>query len=156
MARNKTPTSILSIRGSRVTEQRQGEPKPNTGWPDCHESLSNEASEIWNTLCQMLDDMGVLTVADGWQISRYCQYWEQFRQWQRVLDTIRDTDENLKRHILDEDFRAGVSKALAEVHRLETAMQKIESQYGLTPSSRAGLAVDPNRGKKPIASRRGA
>jgi P27 family predicted phage terminase small subunit len=154
----KTPTAILKIRDSRVLYDRpENEPEPQLGIPDRPLDISEPAGQVWDQLVGELDSMGVLSVVDWRAIQRYC---ELFVDWKVAQDfirrngtvyTITETDDKGKQKL------ARVCKYPQVNVRDSLAQQllRIEQEFGLTPSSRAGLNVNLKK-KKGISTRKRA
>src|SRR3990167_11235512 len=75
-----TPTATLKQRGSWRANERKNEPQPERRIPDCPDWLAPEAAEVWNQMAVLLDAMGVLTVADGNALARYCVLWVRWKR----------------------------------------------------------------------------
>ena len=136
-----TPTSILKIRGSdraRIRE-KAGEPTPNRGQPTRPVNVTNESRAVWSAVTKMLDEMTVLTVADGGQLERYCLMFVQWRQIQRALAKFQATDDMLISSLRNDEARSVVRNLWAEYHRLNQSLRHTEMQFGLTPAARARL-----------------
>lgn len=110
-----TPTAVLKLRGSWRAKSRPDEPQPDVGTPQCPRNLNHREREWWDRMLPLLTSMHVLTVADGEALSRYCKLAAKF-------DTARKTDEMIK---------------------LTAALDRLGQQFGLTPSSRARIRVEP-------------
>lgn len=144
--RKKTPTAVLKIRGSWRAKTRKSEPKPPRGKPDCPEILSEAAKEKWNQLIPILDDMGLLSKIDGDAIARYCESWAR---WADAIKWIHEKgefyplkDDNGNVKCLQQFPQVGIANHMAE------QMNRLAAQFGMTPSARAGLSVDPGTNKK--------
>ena len=136
-----TPTALLRARGSRLGRERQ-EPTPQRGIPACPKSLKGPHRKLWTSLCQMLDEVGVLTVIDGTQLERYCHYLIDWRRCQEALDSFGG--KALRIAAYSGDASRQVIKGLrAERRELEAFLRHIEANFGLTPSARARLVAPP-------------
>lgn len=145
MGRPKTPTHILKLRGSRRIGNRKGEPTPEVGRPAKPTGLPKEAAKVWKTVCDVLERMGVLTLADGQQLERYARMFAQWRRCQGVIDSF-DTPEKLDAGWQDEDRRPVLRNALLTAARLDTALKQIEASFGMTPTARARIGCLMNGG----------
>ena len=145
-----TPTKILELRGSWRSKIRDGEAQPLVGRPDEPASLSLDAKAIWDAVLDVLQAMGLLTVADGAQLERYCIYFVRWRQCEKniaaqgMMTPIRARDPKRYIHMPADgsDPIVGWEKhpQLRESRSLDKALKEIEMQFGLTPSARARLA----------------
>ncbi len=119
---------------------------------------------IWKRLVGQLDAMGVLSVADGWQIERYAV---MFLQWRTCVDFIAKmgmtypvkSDDPSYYMVRPAEGPAVIGFAeypqVKMMLRLDLALKQIESNFGLTPSARSRLttpqAQENNKGIKPLS-----
>ena len=147
----KIPTKILSMRGSPLAKRRMEEPEGEPGRPTCPAWLSKEAKRAWRELLPMIDGMGILSRTDRNALARYCQTWAKWRLAEEWMMKHGD-------HIAVQDSTGKVVEIkeppqVVRAIRLADQLLRLEQQFGLTPSARAGLAKekrDPyeNRGRK--------
>lgn len=105
-------------------------------------NVTNESRAVWSAATKMLDEMQVLTVADGGQLERYCIMFVQWRRVHRAIEKMTATDDMLIATVLDKDGRGSrsvIRNLWAEYHRLNQALRQTEMQFGLTPAARARL-----------------
>lgn len=131
-----TPTAILKLRNSPVAKERTGEPQPMRGKPRCPSKLAGEHKRIWEKLIEILDDMDVVTTADGWQLERYARY---FVRWRQVEEAIEKMGENHLAIAAGEKTGPAFRHLSRESMRLDTAMKQVEACFGLSPAARARL-----------------
>ena len=150
----RTPTSILQLRGSWRAKVRGDEPTPDEGRPECPDTLTDDERDVWDRVTALLDDMCVLTVADGAQLERYCRFYVRWRQCERIIAKF-SSDDVLIGGLTNDGMRPVIRNAWAESHRLAGELRRIEGQFGLTPAARAGLNVT-HRPENPVSARRRA
>ena len=159
----KTPTWKLKLAGSSLVAGRAGEPTPASGIPDKPDELSDRAANVWDQVTSLIDGMGVLTIADGNSLARYC---ELYGRWVDVASFLANHGETYtiyekyhRDYILDEHGR----KVISQIKRfpqtvvasdLANQLLRIEQQFGLTPSSRAGLRVPPKEDESSTGKKR--
>jgi P27 family predicted phage terminase small subunit len=140
------------MHGSWRAGKREGEPMPDPARPPCPTWLSRDAKHVWRRLVPQLEAMGtpgrpLFGKCDGNAVARYCQTFAKWKAAEKMLqakpdDLVRETPVGLKLHPM----------ALYAL-RLSETLLRLERQFGLTPSARAGLAVTKasnpleNRGK---------
>lgn len=130
--RKPRPTAVAEASGAfRKDPQRRNhdEPQPTKGRPEIPASLKSDkvATRAWNDLCDKLQDMGVLTVADVF-----------------VLEKL-----SMLESFLDLCWR---EKELATFNRLLATWKGLLIECGLTPSSRVRTkAVKGGDEENPIA-----
>ena len=136
----KTPTKILNNRGSWRAKTRKGEPEPTPGLPEPPSILCEKAKEKWDEIVPLLDEMGILYRIDGDAVARYCEAWAEWCEAQEWIHEkglyypLKDDHGNIK--CFQQWPQVGIANHSAEM------MNKIGAQFGMTPSSRAGLSVD--------------
>jgi hypothetical protein len=60
-----TPKILNDLRGNPGKRRHKTkEPEPPKGWPDKPDHLDEIASQEWDSVCQLLDDMHLLSKAD--------------------------------------------------------------------------------------------
>lgn len=146
-----TPTKILEMRGSWRAKINSGEPQPEPGPPRTPRRLNTAAKRIWRELTRQLDDIGLVTKLDGYQLERYCTMFVRWRECEDFIGkngvtyTLRaeDSTRYIGRLPNGGDFIAGFAEypQVKESHRLDKALKQIEAQFGLTPAARARLTV---------------
>jgi len=132
-----TPTATLKLRGSWRGDINKNEPSPDKGMPDCPPEVQGVAKECWEQIAPMLNDMGVLTKADGMALSLLC---ETFAHWRRAQDLL--TKHGDVYPIKDE---AGKVKYLQQTpyvsitRNFGKALKEMLCEFGLTPSARSRI-----------------
>ena len=138
-----TPTSILKLHGSTLAtkERLAREVNGPAGVPDCPDWLDDEAKAKWELLVTMLNYMGVLTRIDAEPLGRYCHIWSRWRKAEEFLSKHGDV------YPLKDD--AGNVKCLQQfpqvaiANKLAQQLTKLEAEFGMTPSARARLQINP-------------
>lgn len=68
------PKVINDLRGDPGKRRRNTrEPQPPKGWPEKPDHLDEIASKEWDSVCELLDEMGLLSRADKTAIEIYVQ-----------------------------------------------------------------------------------
>lgn len=134
------PTAKLKLSGSwRAKYARGDEPEPESGAPRKPEWLDARAGAVWDELVAVLEGMGVLSVADGAILSRYCELWIDWREaneWIRKNGTsypLRDKSGGVKCFM--QFPQVGVR------NHIGAELRRIECEFGLTPSARTRIDV---------------
>jgi len=142
---------MLKLVGSRAVEKRRNEPKPKDGKPIKPQWLKGAATKVWPKVIAQLDDMGVLTKADGSAIARYCKLLVRWVDNTAFLEKygetypIKDKDGSIKCMM--------PFPQVAIVNQLSNQILRLEQEFGLTPSSRASLNVETASNTPKVASR---
>ena len=146
-----TPTAILAARGSRrATQGREHEPVVHPGRPECPDWLDEEAKSAWAQLVPVLESMGVLTRADAHALARYCQLLIRWKRAELFIQKYGETYPVKSARGMVKMFFAWPQVGIA--HKLSLALTKLEQEFGLTPSARSRVKVDPAFTRTPSQS----
>lgn len=144
-----TPTKVLELRGSKRAKLNRGEPKPGPGVPEAPSWLDDESRAVWEQLVPQLEEMAVLSKIDALALARYCVLWTQ---WVKATKFVQRHGPTYP--LKDGNGRVKCFAQFPEValmHKLSTALSRLEAEFGLTPSARTrinvpitpGPAIDP-------------
>lgn len=134
----RTPTAILKLTGSNRVGKRRDEPKPELGKPDA-QFIESDSQAVFDQVCELLDSMSVLAKTDGGALERYARMFVRWRRAEQFIEKYgesyptKDKDGNMT------SFQQFPQVAIART--LSEALRKIESEFGLTPASRASIQV---------------
>lgn len=147
MGRPAKPTALKLVQGNpgkRPINKR--EPKPAAERPRCPAHLSPKAKTAFKNVCDLLEEMGVLTVADGMALEMLCDAYAEWRDLRKVVEQKGATYETVA---TSGDVMV---KARPEVAMAADAWKRVKamaSEFGLTAASRTKLqtsepeSVDP-------------
>ena len=133
------PTEILRLHDSRHVNTRHGEIYPGGEVPDRPDWLLPEAAKEWVRLSPELIRLRVLTSADWGQFAAYCQNFARWVEAEQFMKEHGDT------YVSRDD--KGAVKGMGPVPQFGIAqkclekMHKFAVEFGLTPSSRARMAL---------------
>ena len=153
--RKPLPTHLKLVKGTaRPGRLNKNEPKPAAAAPEPPAHLDDRAKAKFTELAQMLARYGVMSELDAGALARYAVVWCRWVDAEAEIKkrgpVVKTTGDN----IIQNPFLAVANKCLLQ-------MAQIESEFGLTPSSRSRIrmeapsdTVDPfeeflNRGKDP-------
>ena len=128
-----TPTVTLRLRGSPRAKRRAGEPGAASFGPfdpTPPEGLEGDGAKLWTDLVAQFASTGILTAADRPALTAMCERWSEYVTCTRRLALV--------------DPLGPEASRLAR--RLSGALDrwmKIAAAFGLTPSDRTKLRVDP-------------
>ena len=139
MPRPKIPTAIQDAKGAfkkNPSRRNNAEPRPKRGYPVMPDILATdqEAAKKWIEICKLLDDMGVLSVADLSVLANFCVCWSR---WLWLAEATKEGN------CVEYDSN-GNSRVRAEAKEFNTQsdrMIKLMAELGLTPSSRTKVKV---------------
>ena len=152
MARPKTPTNILALKGSfkkdpQRLKARENEPKPAKAEAKPPAWLSRRGRKIFRELAEITTAMGVLTVADHHALALISDAYDGYFVASEAITehgvtytiTNRDGDELIK-----------ANPAVAMKSDAWRRVQSGLSKFGLDPSSRTGLVVNSPKSDNPF------
>jgi P27 family predicted phage terminase small subunit len=114
------------------------EPKLEPALPDAPEHLTDVAKEEWQRLAKELFDAGILTNADRGALAAYCEAWADW------VDARKHIDSDGKTILSPKGFEMQ-SPWVTISNRAINTMMKIAAEFGLTPSSRSRIHVEPKK-----------
>ena len=152
MARPKTPTNILKLRGAEKKnparlKTRENEPKPATGIAKPPAWLSRRGRKIFRELAEITTAMGILTVADHHALALISDAYDGY-----FVATEAITEHGVTYTITNRDGDELI-KANPAVAMKSDAWRRVQSglsKFGLDPSSRAGLVVNNPKSDNPF------
>ena len=136
--RKPKPTELKLLEGDRGHGRRpmnKNEPKPKKACLECPDWLMPEAQEEWKRLAPALDAMGILTEADISAFQGYCQ---AYARW-------REAEDFMTQHGTIFKTPSGYVQQLPQVSIAAQSLKIMQSfctEFGLTPASRARIAVN--------------
>lgn len=138
-----TPTAQLKLRGSWRGGINKNEPEPERGTPEMPNGMKGVSKECWLQLSPILDDMGVLTIADSLALQLLC---ETFAHWKRAQDMLSKhgdvypiKDDNGKVKYLQQSPYVAISRNFGK------ALKDLLCEFGLTPSARSRVETSGDR-----------
>ncbi len=137
------PTYLRILEGNPSRRPlNENEPKPSLDMPRCPKHLNKEARKAWKRLSQQLYDMGALTEIDGEALAMYCDAWATWVHAKEQLEKIGEVVKSPKSGfpVLNPFF--SIASTSWE------QMRRILCEFGMTPSSRSRVQIDPKRKKK--------
>ena len=141
------PTALKLIQGNPGKRAiNKNEPKPQRGIPKCPAHLDSKAKTAWKNLCNHLDKMGVLTLADAMALETLVSVYARIRDLQKEIKELGGT--TYKSVKQDGEVLHKAYPQVAQLEKAENTFRSYITEFGLTPSARARLkteeATDPN------------
>lgn len=135
--RKPKPTALKELEGNPSKRKlNTREPKPEKGIPTCPDWLLPEAKREWTRLAENLGKLGVLTKIDRSVFAAYCQSYARWKEAQEHIDREGSTFETDKGYQQQTPW-VGIANTNQKL------MLQAASEFGLTPSSRSRIVVDP-------------
>jgi len=138
----KTPTQIKIARGTNRTKTTN-EPQPSRSAIKMPKHLGKVAAAKWRQLLPLLDSIKLMTDADIDALARYC---DTFEWWLATRATLKKDGDTYP--ILNDGGEVKYIAQRPEVsiaHKLAQQLRQLEQDFGLNPSARASLSVEPEK-----------
>lgn len=137
MGNRPAPTAIKKARGDRKSRIAANEPNLPIGFPLPPDHVQGTAREYWLKICPILEQMGVVTMADALAVERLAACYAE----------LVELDEDIRQNGHTQKTET-VSGATLERQRPQVAMRSDADrrfkmyliEFGLTPASRSGVS----------------
>ncbi|AZF90288.1 MAG: terminase small subunit [Phage 5P_3] len=141
-----TPTKLKELRGNPGKRALNAhEPQPRAAKVTCPRWLPTAAKREWRRIAPELVRLGLLTVADRAALAAYCEAWAEAIMAHQALQREGYTFETEKGY-------RGVHPLVAVKNKALLRMRAFGAEFGMTPSARARLSVEPPTPLDPFES----
>ena len=143
--RKPKPTKLHVLHGNPGKRKlNDKEPKPKSKAPRCPAWLGEEAKKEWRNMVKKLEPLGLITEIDHATLEAYCVAYGRWAEAeQKVLNegTLYKTE---KGNVITSPRLWVANKAMEQ-------MQKLASEFGMTPSARSRIKVEkPKEEENPM------
>lgn len=147
--RPRKPTELKIITGTlQATRTNPNEPKPDRRIPAPPLHLSPYARASWPYVSAVLDDLGVLTAADGLALEGLCECYADLRRAREALNNLgTDTYETTGK---DGNTMRRAYPEVAMVQDADRRLQSWLSKFGLTPADRSRVSASKATSDNPF------
>jgi P27 family predicted phage terminase small subunit len=146
MPNNTVPTRLKLLRGNPGHRPIEREPEPimAAGVPAPPDDLDEIAAAEWRRIAPEVFRLKLLTIVDTQPLAAYCQAFGRWIVAERGIATMAEHDPKFAGLVARNEKGNLIQNPLVVVSR-EAArdMVKYAGQFGLTPVSRARLAIGP-------------
>ncbi len=146
------PTKMKVLAGNPGKRRlNKKEPKPPKNTPRCPAWLSSDAKAAWRRLVPQLERMGVLTVVDRDALVAYVQTYARWKRAEEWLDKHGEVyplrDEQGRVRCMQQFPQVAIARNLAQL------LKSYQQEFGLTPSARTRIEVNPSVPEESTADR---
>jgi|YelNatPaOPRAMG01_1025707.scaffolds.fasta_scaffold40066_4 P27 family predicted phage terminase small subunit len=141
--RKPLPTHLKLVKGTaRPHRLNKDEPKPTVAVPEPPSHLDEPARAKFAVMAEMLARYGVMTELDAGALSRYVVVWCRWIDAEAEIKRRGPVVKTEGGNIIQNPFLAVANKCLLQ-------MAQLESEFGLTPSSRSRIRMaEPADGER--------
>jgi len=133
--RKPLPTHLKLVKGTaRPHRLNRAEPKPLVAVPEPPDHLDEAAKAKFVQMAELLASHGVMTELDTHALARYVVIWQRWLEAEQEVKRRGPVVKTSNDNIIQNPFLAVANKCLAQMHQ-------IESEFGLTPSSRSRIRM---------------
>ena len=143
------PTRLKALAGNPGRRRlNKREPKPAVKTPICPTWLSREAQKVWRATVPHLKEMGVLARVDRDALAAYSQVYARWKAAEQFLDRhgpvypLKDERGNIKCMMAFPQI--AIARSLLQM------LRGYQQEFGLTPSARSRLEVEPPQEMTPF------
>lgn len=138
------PTKLKELRGNPGKRALNvNEPQPLAAKVTCPRWLPTAAKREWRRIAPELVRLGLLTLVDRGALAAYCEAWAEAIMAHETLQREGYTFETEKGY-------RGVHPMVAVKNKALLRMRAFASEFGLTPSVRSRLSVEPPKAVDPF------
>lgn len=140
------PTKLRLVRGNpgrRPIDANEPQPDAFSDAPPCPDWLGEVGRGVWADVCPKLMGSGLLTAVDVGVLAMYCEAWDEFFE----------AREHIAKHGLIAVGEKGAEYQHPAVGIKNKAIQRIKqigAEFGMTPSSRTGISLTPQKAVDPL------
>lgn len=136
--RKPTPTRLKELKGNPGKRALNGgEPVPPVGKPTCPRHIAGEGRKEWARITRLLDEMRLLSKAEGPALALYCQMYER---WVEAEGNVKKFGMIIP---VGENGALQLSPYVSIANQAMAQMQRLLCEFGLTPSSRSRIKLPP-------------
>jgi P27 family predicted phage terminase small subunit len=144
----KKPIKLRVLEGNRGKGRIPIEPEPPHISPNPPSHLDEYALEEWRRVCEGLEVMGILYEIDQATLGAYCDAYSRWRAASEELNELKKKS-RLNALVLKTVSGNWIQQPLIGIaNKAAGDMVRHAAEFGMTPSARARLAVDPGKGKR--------
>jgi P27 family predicted phage terminase small subunit len=149
--RKAIPTELKRLRGNPGKRKlNSDEPTPPEGVPICPPFLSKIAKEEWASIIPILQEMKLVSTADGKALAAYCQCYSRWREAEKLIDKhgpiVEEPILNKEGDVVGTKYKKNPACNIAK--EMVVQMRAFLSLFGLDPSSRSRLRVGEKKQEK--------
>ena len=142
------PAKLKLLHGNPGKRDIQDEPEPPKGVPSMPGGLGEHGERAWSEAASLLDEMGMLTLAEGPLLFLYSQAMQGYYEAQQSVAKLGLVLTQKKKTGEIEVRRNPFS---VELHKYRESAHKLLVELGLTPIARARLGVGAQKAESEIS-----
>ena len=144
------PTNLKILEGNPGKRRLPiNEPQPPMDLPDPPEHLDAYALEEWERIAEGLNVMGILSSVDQNALAAYCSAYSRWRSAEEELAKLAEKGGRIAALVQKTISGNWIQNPLIGISNQPAVdMVRFATEFGMTPSARARLGVDPGKKNK--------
>jgi len=132
---------VQNVHPNRINNNR---PKPKATIPTCPPHLTKMAKAEWKRICPELESLGLLTKLDRAALAAYCQAYGRWAQAEKKLIDLGNMAPDKMAYLYKTtNGNLIINPLLSVANKAMEQMHKFLTEFGMTPSSRTRISVNP-------------
>ena len=139
----KPKPSVLKERAGTLRKCRtRDEPKPEVASPPFPSWAQKSAYPFWKEIAPWLEENGLLTRLDQTALALLCEALAEYCECREIVEAAATQEEGGTKYICRTDKGNIIQHpAVGVMNKAWGKVVKLLTQFGMTPSSRSGLAI---------------
>ena len=133
----RKPDALKKLHGTARKDRSVGSTASPSGKPTRPIGLSPQAARVWKSLGPKLHELGLLSEIDASTFAVYCQAYGDWLELTRLLNKLGVANW----YFATESGYRQVIPEVAVRDKAYQVMQRLETRFGLDPSSRSGISI---------------
>jgi len=134
--RKPLPTHLKVVKGTaRPHRLNASEPAPAITAPNAPDHLDDRAQDKFDRLAKLLAAHGIMSELDAAALGRYCIVWCRWLDVEQEVKARGPVVKTQGGNVIQNPFLAIANRCLSQ-------MAQIESEFGMTPSSRSRIRAE--------------
>jgi P27 family predicted phage terminase small subunit len=154
MGRPRKAKALKVLEGAQPCRINHDEPQPPKGFGDVPDHLDEVGRLAWLRITTRLDEMGVLTLADGEAVALYASI---YSRWIGATKALAEDGMTITNSTETETNKGTTTKLVTKMHPMvqvatqcQQQMTRLLTQFGMTPIARSSLNAPGKAQEDPI------
>jgi P27 family predicted phage terminase small subunit len=151
----KTPTALTLVKGNPGKRKLpKNEPKPESSAPPPPADLGPDGVKEWQRIVEPLARLGLMTDLDVLALAAYCDAADTWMRARRIFEQLAGASPKTGAFMVrTPNGSVQIAPIVSVIRTARADMVRFAAEFGMTPSARAGMEVDPAAGKPPAGAK---
>ena len=145
--RKPTPTRMKLVMGNPGKRPlNENEPRPKVKVPRVPQHLDKTAKAEWSRIVKQLKTLGLISSIDRAALAAYCQAYSRWSQAEESLAKAGLLVKTVNGNVVQNPLVGIANRSMELMHRFL-------AEFGMTPSSRSRLSIEPPVAKDDVLAK---